>query len=233
MKYSEWGSVVEYVANNLLKEIDAGNYQTDDRLPTEREICERYKVGRSSAREALRILEAMGRIRLVRGKGAFVTLGANATGEQVREWYDEHAPIVDDIIHARALLEPSVVRTLADRMSLEQLARLEEICDELDVAYAENNILGVIALDEKYHITLVDFLGNSVLSDFNTNLQKRSSYYRGKTYIIPKFFSRAQEGHRKILDHLRARDGEAAAQELHTHIINAIDYFAEVTTPTP
>lgn len=228
MKYSEWGSVVEYVANNLLKEIDSGAYQPDERLPTEREICERYKVGRSSAREALRILEVLGRIRIVRGKGAFVTLGNGAPGELVRKWYDEHEEIVNDIIQARAYLEPAVVSRLAEQMTREQLGKLEKICDELDVAYAENNILGVIALDEKYHITLIDFLGNSVLSDFNSNLQKRSSYYRGKTYIIPKFFNLAQEGHRKILEHLREGDGQAASDELYHHIINAIGYFREV-----
>lgn len=229
MKYSEWGSVVEYVAHNLLQEIESGVYQQGDKLPTEREICEKYKVGRSSAREGLRILEAMGRVQIIRGKGAFVAESVNGPDALVREWYDEHADTVNDIIHARAILEPAIVAGLADKMTLAQLAKLEGICEDLDVAYGENNIPAVIELDERYHITLIDFLGNEVISDFNSKLQKRSSYYRGKTYIIPQFFNRAQEGHRKILEHLRERDGAAAADELHQHIINAIDYFKEVS----
>src|SRR5690242_14132312 len=50
----------ELVAERLLEEIGAGRLKPGDRLPTERELTQSYGVGRSSVREALRMLESQG-----------------------------------------------------------------------------------------------------------------------------------------------------------------------------
>lgn len=49
-----------------------------DKLPAEMELCELLHVGRSTVREALRVLQAMGLVEIRHGKGAFVTDRENA-----------------------------------------------------------------------------------------------------------------------------------------------------------
>lgn len=229
MKYSQWNSVVEYVANNLAKDIEKNGYPAGSRFFTEKEICEQYEVGRSSAREALRILEASGWIEIVRGRGAFVAWEGDGGLDRIKKWYGENADQLRAIIDARAIIEPPVAAGLAATITEAQLEELGKICADLDQAYATHNILNAVALDEEFHITLVDFYGNSLLSQFNENLQKRSSYYRAKTYAVPRFFSLAQASHREILNHLRQRDGESAGAEMRAHVNSARGYFNEIS----
>ena len=73
MRYSEWNSVPEYIIAQLKDIIISGDYKHGDRFLTEKEICDRFNVGRTSVREALRVLETLGFIDLQRGRGAFVT----------------------------------------------------------------------------------------------------------------------------------------------------------------
>lgn len=52
--------------------IAADNLKPGDKLPSERELSERLKVGRSSVREAFRALELLGIIETKRGEGTFI-----------------------------------------------------------------------------------------------------------------------------------------------------------------
>jgi GntR family transcriptional repressor for pyruvate dehydrogenase complex len=56
----------------LIKELAM---QPGDKLPTERELVARFGVGRSSIREAIKILNAIGLVRIVAGAGMFVGAG--------------------------------------------------------------------------------------------------------------------------------------------------------------
>src|ERR671921_497865 len=67
--------VYEQVAEQLLSQIGARHLKTGDPLPPERELTESFGVGRSSIREALRMLESQGVITSVNG-GAFVVADA-------------------------------------------------------------------------------------------------------------------------------------------------------------
>lgn len=60
------------IKQDLLVAIDEGRLQPGDRVPSERELTERYGVSRMTARHALAILEQEGFLRRVQGKGSFV-----------------------------------------------------------------------------------------------------------------------------------------------------------------
>lgn len=229
MQYSEWNSVVEYLVNNLAKHIEDSGYAVGARFLTEKEICEKYEVGRSSAREALRILEATGWIEIIRGRGAFVTWERRESLDHIKEWYGANVEQLRAVINARCIIEPPVVAELASTITAAELEELGKICDDLDRAYEAHSVLNAVALDEEFHITLVGFYGNPLVSEFNQTLQERSSYYRAKTYAVPKFFNLAQAGHREILTHLRRGDSASAAAEMRAHITSALGYFAELS----
>ena len=60
--------VVEQIREMILK----GKFKPGDKLPSERQLCEEFEVGRPSVREALRALEITGLIEIRHGEGAFV-----------------------------------------------------------------------------------------------------------------------------------------------------------------
>ncbi|MGH3026086.1 MAG: FadR/GntR family transcriptional regulator, partial [Gaiellaceae bacterium] len=71
----------ELVADRLLELIAARRLQPGDAVPSERELVEAYRVGRSSVREALRMLESRGLI-AAQGSGAFAVAHARNTLNQ-------------------------------------------------------------------------------------------------------------------------------------------------------
>src|SRR5437764_15404590 len=66
--------VYELIADHLLSEIGERRLQPGDVIPPERELTRLYRAGRSSVREALRMLESRGVISSV-GSGSFVVSG--------------------------------------------------------------------------------------------------------------------------------------------------------------
>lgn len=57
-KYSSWNSVASYLVENIKKKIENGEYGEGSKLPSEKMLSEEYSVGRSSVREALKMLQA-------------------------------------------------------------------------------------------------------------------------------------------------------------------------------
>lgn len=60
------------IKQDLLAAIEAGQLQPGDRLPSERELTERYGVSRMTVRQAIGHLEQEGFVRREQGKGSFV-----------------------------------------------------------------------------------------------------------------------------------------------------------------
>ena len=61
------------LANSLIEQITEGVYPKGCLLPSEREICEKYNISRTTARQALNILAQEGYITSIQGKGTVVT----------------------------------------------------------------------------------------------------------------------------------------------------------------
>ncbi|GAQ26009.1 GntR family transcriptional regulator [Tepidanaerobacter syntrophicus] len=57
----------------IIEMIEAGNLKADDKLPSERELCEKYDISRSTVRQAIQELEREGYIYRIHGKGTFVS----------------------------------------------------------------------------------------------------------------------------------------------------------------
>ena len=62
-----------------LQRLLAEEYQSGDKLPSEKVLGEWFGVGRSSIREALSLMETEGRVQIVHGVGTFVTDGPKAS----------------------------------------------------------------------------------------------------------------------------------------------------------
>ena len=56
------------MAEKITEEIKNNNLKEDEKIPSEREYCERYKVSRSTVREAVKHLEQTGHLYRIQGK---------------------------------------------------------------------------------------------------------------------------------------------------------------------
>lgn len=60
------------VTNEIRHQIDSGKYQSGDRLPSERRLCEEFEVSRITIRQALDQLEDLNIIARKQGKGTYI-----------------------------------------------------------------------------------------------------------------------------------------------------------------
>src|ERR1700736_6208529 len=112
--------IPEILARHILKEITQKGLAAGDRLPSEAEMLAQFGAGRASLREALRILEIHGIIRIKPGPhgGPRVTdLTPSDFGQTMTVYLQRSGATLQAIIEARLVIEPMMVRLAAQRLN--------------------------------------------------------------------------------------------------------------------
>ncbi len=204
-------------------ELSAGRLMVGGRLPAERSLAEQLAVSRTSVREAIRILEAMGVVRAGVGSGpeagtVVISDPTAALGSALRlHVATQHLP-VKDIVETRVLLESwAVSQASPDAPGLRNAAALLAGMDEPGLSVDE-----FLALDVQFHLALADAAGNAVVSAMMGSLRESIQGYAGRlTANLPDWAataSRLMAEHHQILDAITAHDGGRAAKLVAAHI---------------
>lgn len=99
-----------------------------DKIPSERELSERLKAGRSSVREALRSLELLGIIETRRGEGTFIkNFGDHQLVQILGTYILEDVKVKKDLIETKYLIERDSIVLACERMNANQLQSLNEL----------------------------------------------------------------------------------------------------------
>lgn len=214
-----WRVVLEHVERRLRD----GSLGPGDRLPGERDLAAALGVGRSSVREAIRVLEVMGVIRTATGSGpkagAIVTTSAGSGVAQVLGLQAAaQAFDFDDVVATRLVLETDVARALAEGDPV--LAAANEILAAMDdPSLAREEFL---ALDARFHHALAEATGNAVVGTIMTGLRAAIEQYvqAGADGIRDwaPVRARLQEQHRGIVDAIAAHDSAGAQRRVREHI---------------
>jgi GntR family transcriptional repressor for pyruvate dehydrogenase complex len=204
-------------------QLSGGQLAVGGRLPAERSLAERLGVSRTSVREAIRILEAMGVVRAGVGSGpeagtVVISDPTVALGSALRlHVATQHLP-VSDVVETRVLLESwAAARAKPDAP---ELLHASALLDDMDAAGP--GVDEFLALDVRFHLALADAAGNAVVSAMMGSLREAIQGYAGKlTANLPDWdatAARLRSEHRKILEAIRNGDGGRAAELVAAHI---------------
>jgi len=115
------------IVKDIRQMITNDGLKQGDKIPSERELTERLKVGRSSVREALRSLELLGLIETRRGEGTF--LGDFKNNQLIKllgMFILEDPNVKNDITKTKKLLEKDIIRNICLLTDKEQLQALRK-----------------------------------------------------------------------------------------------------------
>ncbi len=210
--------VLQWIESQLL----GGHLALGGRLPAERTLAEQLGVSRTSVREAIRILEAMGVVRAGVGSGpdagtVVIADPTTALGSALRlHVATSHLPVAD-IVQTRVLLESwAVARATPGSPALAEAAAL---LDEMEKSTETDQFL---ALDVRFHLALAEAAGNAVVSAMMGSLREAIQSYAGRlTANLPDWDATADRlrgEHRSILAAINKNDGAAAAKLVADHI---------------
>jgi GntR family transcriptional repressor for pyruvate dehydrogenase complex len=237
-----WETVLAAIENDLLR----GRLKPGDRLPGERALATDLGVGRSSVREAIRVLEVLGLVRTNVGSGPtagaiIVALPGGGMSALMRLQVAAQGFPVADIVKTRLVLETAVAAELAEAVltaalhpdtPTPDLARCSQLLDAMDAAgLTEHEFL---ALDAAFHLSLAEACGNQVVIATMAGLRNAiEGYVRAGINRLaswPDTSTRLRAEHRGILAAIEAADPAAAHTLVHSHIAG---YYAETRLTTP
>ena len=194
-----------------------------ERLPAQRELSTEISVSRTSLREALSTLEALGVVRTAAGRGTFVNDAALAEQEAVSSWRFSNRYELREVYEFRYLVESSAVRLAAMNITDEELTSLRLLHGQYKAALNASDFMASAAYDFQFHRSIMVCSRNRVFVDIYDKFHKVFQ----QTQMLP--FSRKQRRweaaieHGKILEALQHHDPDGAAFCLEMHLLRATD----------
>lgn len=194
----------DVVFQTLRQAILKGELQPGERL-MEIRLAELLGVSRTPIREAIRKLELEGLVVMVPRKGAAV---ANITEKDTK-----------DVLEVRRTLEMFAVEVACDRITPEQLARLEEAAKEFEASKGAD-LIRIAETDMKFHEIIYEATWNDRLVQMLNHLRENMYRYRIEYLKDPHYYDSLVSEHRQILTAIRSGDQETARRCMRNHIDN-------------
>jgi DNA-binding FadR family transcriptional regulator len=229
------GRISGLIVDQVRLLIRDGQLAAGDRLPSERELCERFGVSRVTVREALRVLEANGLIAIRVGArgGAFVTAPTSQrVGEGIADLLTLSTITASEVTEARRVFELGIVPLACERADTDDLSDLLEICDRSDQALASGHY--AVELSAEFHIRVarathnlaIEMLVQSFHGPLLMSLQRAQDE-------DPKMGELGTMEHRQFVHAMSDRDVAAATEVMSVHLARTAERVRGIQQPTP
>jgi DNA-binding FadR family transcriptional regulator len=229
--------MAELVADRLRRRIISGDLDDGDELPREAQLIAEFGVSRPSLREAIRILETEGLIRIRRGKigGALVMRPtAHSAAYHFGLTLQSRATTLDDVAVGRAVLEPAcagLAAGLPDRQRKKVVARLNELIDENEKQLGSDYEFTTGAL--AFHAGIIEHCGNKTITLLVGTLESvwssQERLWAAKAAGDGAYPDTAQQrevirAHRRVTKLVEAGDVDGATRTMRAHLAKSQPY---------
>ncbi len=205
------------IVNQILHHLKTGKLRAGDKLPSERELCKMFGVGRSSVREAISALVVMGNLEVIQGKGTFLRHGAESLDQPSQMEKALNAMPIFDLMEARKILEISLVELAAERVDKMDIQRMHQAINRM--AENTNNNEAFYQADLDFHNALAESTGNQVISEMMKVITKMVQDYSFDFMAISaETKEKAITAARQIVQLVARGEGEKAAEVMREHL---------------
>lgn len=213
--------VYEQVAEQLLGQIGARLLRPGDSLPSERELTEGFGVGRSSIREALRMLESQGVITPVSGGAFVVSEPATPLNSSLRLLFSlDGRTGLNDLFELRRILECEAAALAAERASNAHLEEMDAAVAEMVQSLGDaNGAERFIDADLRFHLAVAEATGNRLVLHSMQAVRDLIRRALLTIVLIPDSPESAVVEHRAIRTAIAAGDAARAREEMRAHLV--------------
>lgn len=210
------------VENALSEDIADGIYRPGDSLPPERDLMERFGVGRPSIREALFSLARRGLIEVGSGRpprvvepnfdvvlGELDILARQALGNNANIFH---------LMELRRIIESALARKLANDVTNAQIDELRGYVERNEAALG--NLNKFWRTDSEFHNAIAAMNGNPLLPTIVDSILSWLIDNRRVTISQPGSDRLAYEHHKAIFDAIAAREPDQAEKAMTAHLIS-------------
>jgi GntR family transcriptional repressor for pyruvate dehydrogenase complex len=225
----------EKLSHSVVKQIELlilrGILRPGERLPSERELSERFGVSRPSLREAVSELQEAGLLVARANSGIYVAevLGS-AFSSALTRLFGSHEEAVFDYIDFRRDMEGLAAERAARLGSDTDLAVVDSVFQRMEAAHKKRDPSNEAQLDADFHLAIIEASHNVVMLHMMRSMYEllREGVFYNRQVMFRQRTTRQNllDQHRKINDALQARDPKAARAAIEAHM----NYVAQALT---
>ncbi|MFB0840547.1 FadR/GntR family transcriptional regulator [Paenibacillus oleatilyticus] len=217
----------EIITDELRRIIEAGLIKPGEKLDTIDQLAAQYRVGRSTVREALSHLKALGLVESRQGGGTYVKKPGLEPLAVLESLQNSNAEL-SQVLQARKILEVGAAELAAKHRTAEDVEELGKIIGQMRDAVGNEEISRIY--DTNFHLAIAKASGNAILETMMTHISaamfltikdsRKLWLYSGKD-TVGKLFGE----HMKLFEAIRDRDSKLAAVTMakhHTQVENAL-----------
>lgn len=236
--------MAELVAAQLRKRIIGGDLHDGDELPREADLVEEFSVSRPSLREAVRILETEGLLRIRRGKlgGAVVQAPtSDSAAYHLGLTLQSRATTLADVAAAREILEPTCAGLVAELTGEPRriaIGALTALVEENSATIGENYEFTACALE--FHKAIVELCGNTSIAIVTSALesvwasQERQWAVRRTVrgdYPVARYQRDVVKAHQRVVSLIAEGDTAGASSAMREHLQKSQPYVGDQGAP--
>lgn len=200
-------NLADAVVNRLQQQISLGHYSPGEKFPSEPELMTQFGVGRSTIREAIRILANTGALSVRQGSGTYVE---SRTG--IAEPLAQRLKRADkqDLDEVRILLEMKIAEKAATHRTKKDIAKMKELLQQRAEAAAAGDTNTSIERDIAFHIAIAEASRNDILADLYRTFAIQMTRHFLETHENTDSFIKTQQWHESLLDSIVDQDPKRA-----------------------
>jgi DNA-binding FadR family transcriptional regulator len=216
------------VLDRLLMLFESGELKADDEMPSERELMERFQVGRPAVREALQSLERMGLILIRHGGRAKVLKPTedrifNQIDFAARQLLASSDQNVEFLKEARQILEAGIAQLAAERSTPAEVDELGRHLESMRRNIGKPKKF--LKADQEFHLTLSQMTHNPILLTTMRAVFKWLEQYHADLLGVAGLENLTLQEHEAIFKKIVDRDAEGAVRQISEHIPRINDLY--------
>ena len=197
------GTLSEQVAHQIRDLIAQRELEAGDRLPPMDELTGYLRVSRTAVREAVKLLDAWGILRVKHGVGTFVAEpDKDALRVPLQLSAERSDRAIRDLLQVREALEPDIAAIAVRNASPETIKAMEEALVRMDLALDDPAIY--IQADLAFHSALAEATGNELLVILIHPVIDLLQDMMGLAQRTPGAMKRGLTYHRQLVEHVKA-----------------------------
>lgn len=200
-------SLADAVVSKLQQQLSLGIYQPGDKLPSEPELMVQFGVGRSTIREAVRILSNTGLLCVRQGSGTVVQSQSGITEPLQQRLRRADAADLDEV---RQLLELKIAEKAALNRTKKDITKMRSLLEKREAAARDGDVEAAIDFDIRFHIAIAVASCNDILADLYRTFAAQVSRHFHEVHLTAETFLRTQQLHEALLQSIIDQDARKA-----------------------
>ncbi|MND97624.1 HTH-type transcriptional regulator LutR [compost metagenome] len=210
-------TVVNSVVEKLREALASGQWRSGEMLPGQRELAEQLGISRPSLREAVIVLETLGLVRSMPGKGVVVLDGV--VSEPQRSESTVAGASLEDVLQLRYTLEPFIVGLVAQSISSKEVGQLRltlmDMRDALEDNDSEAGLNAYIAFHEELFALTSNPIFQNVVQQTSNALKQSAEMLRNS----PEHLAERLQENEAVVRAIRNKNSALASAEMRKHIL--------------